>query len=92
MDPVSTAISIFKVAFEAFQALQGKGYLGGSTNWTTYVGDFAAIAQNFASFINTAASNPGVYDSLTEADIRARLLPESWDEKEARIKKELGTA
>lgn len=89
MDPVSTAVSIFKVAFEAFEALQSKGYLGGSSNWTSYVTDFAGVAQNFAGFIGDAALNPGVYDHLSEADIRARLMPEGWDAKVERIKKEL---
>lgn len=73
--------------------------LGGSAAWMSYAEDLAAVVGNFRGFGATMVNDPGEYDRISqmpqaeqEAEIRRRLYPEGWEAKEARIKREMGTA
>jgi hypothetical protein len=90
MDAIGTAFSVLKGLIDAVHMAKESGWLGGSTGWMTYAQDLASITGNFSAFITEAMANPGAFDNLTDEEIRARLAPEGWTEKETRIKAELG--
>jgi hypothetical protein len=47
------------------------------------------VLGNFRQFVVDSIRNPTLYDQLTAAQIRERLVPEGWAAKEARLHAEL---
>lgn len=99
MDPVSTAFSIIRGLIGAIDLAKGAGLLGGSSAWIDYASDLAAAVGNFQGFVITMVNDPAEYDRIgqlpqaeQEAEIRRRLIPETWEAKEARIRQEMGGA
>jgi hypothetical protein len=97
MDPVSTAFSVIEGIIRVISLAKASGMLGGTSTWIAYAEDLAATVGNFRGFVMTMVNDPSEYDRIAalpqaeqEAEIRRRLYPEGWDEKEARIKRELG--
>jgi predicted regulator of Ras-like GTPase activity (Roadblock/LC7/MglB family) len=89
MDPISVAITIIGLASTAYKAARSTGALGDPA-WAKYADIGAAVLDKGAALLQDLQSGKVNYDTLTEEQIKALLLPVGWDEIEARAKAELG--
>ncbi len=90
MDPITIATLVIGGAQVAFKGAKAAGLIGDSAKSTKYIGAGLEMLANGAGILGKLKANPNEYDTMSEEQIRALIMPEDWNDIEADVKASLG--
>jgi hypothetical protein len=79
---------ILQLIGQAFGAAKNAGLVG-NPDWVKYVEAGLYMASKAKDILGDIFSNPSKYDAMTPEQIKALLMPKTWDEIEMQAMAEL---